>query len=146
MRVVGIHYSDPQSVQVIIEMRNDMEAVNAYGGLFKIPFHNVPVGIIHVYGHIEDIIKFFPVDLVKIIAQIVLPAAGKYIKYLLVVEVVEDTGILTVSITVHLCVDFIDADGFREWLPGNMGMIIEHSGNSLNGYTCQLADALESHL
>ena len=127
-------------------MRNNMEAVYAYDGLFKIPFHYVPVRLIHVYGYIFHIIKLVFIDLIQVITKKVLSSAWLHIKDLLVIEVIEDAGVFRVLITVDLGIDFIDTDGFRERLSGDVGMIIKDSGDCLHGDSSKSTYSLKSHL
>lgn len=120
-----------------------MKAVDTNDGLFKIDASDIPIRLIHVNGDKFHPVTFLWVDLIEIKAQMVLSSAGKDIQNPVLIEVVEDTGELTVLEIVQLRIDFIDTDRFRKRNPGNMCMGIEDAGHGLSGNAGELADTFE---
>lgn len=123
-----------------------MEAVHTNDGLFKIGADDISVRLIHVDGYISHVISLFSVDLTEIEVQVVLPSAGKDVQDPVVIEVIEDTGILTVFEVVQLGIDFIDTDGFRERDTWDMGVRIKDTSHSLGGDTGKFTDSFERDL
>jgi len=103
-----------------------VEAIDTNDGLFKIESTNILIRLIHINADVFDIVQFILRELLKMAKQVVFVSRGSNINDRMIIEIIEDAGILGIKIRI-LGIDFIDTDRLRERDVANVAIFIKNS-------------------
>ena len=107
------HYPDSQIIKAIVKHLDDVEGINADDGLFKIERSDILIRTVHVDNDVFNTQTLWNRYRLKVMMKTFLSTAGKDVDDLVMIEIVEDTGVFRkmtgFTEVIEFSVNFIDA-------------------------------------